>query len=216
MQSQKLVKGTTPEVATLRFLQGKESCFQVPKIPHNFEHNGSSYLFISRLPGHTLGAAWADLNDEWRRHYVNEVVEVYKALETWKGKDISGVNGKFVPDEYLIKMGAMMDFSPENLENGCKAIGMDCSNLVFYHADLGPGNIIVEEDPEQGAIGIIDWECAGYFPRGCIRTKFRIPSRLDLPDGDEPHLFRAEVQRALGKSGFEEYAEAWQSWWLTS
>ncbi|KKK22180.1 hypothetical protein ARAM_007478, partial [Aspergillus rambellii] len=64
-----------------------------------------------------------------------------------------------------------------------KRWGMDCSDLVFYHADLGPGNIIVEDVPRTGSLGLIDWEIAGYFPRGWIRT-----NGLDLPgSGAEPH-----------------------------
>ena len=44
---------------------------------------------------------------------------------------------------------------PEILEENCIRIGMDISSLVFYHCDLGPGNI--EPDNNRG-IGIIDWE----------------------------------------------------------
>ncbi len=33
---------------------------------------------------------------------------------------------------------------------------MDCSSFGFYHCDLGPGNIIVND-----RIGILDWETAG-------------------------------------------------------
>lgn len=43
---------------------------------------------------------------------------------------------------------------------------MACSKFVFYHADLGPGNIIVEDIPETGTIDVIDWELASYFPKG--------------------------------------------------
>lgn len=45
-------------------------------------------------------------------------------------------------------------------------MGMACSKFVFYHADLGPGNIIVEDIPETGTIDVIDWELASYFPKG--------------------------------------------------
>jgi len=38
---------------------------------------------------------------------------------------------------------------------------MDCSDLVFSHADLGPTNIIVEVNPRTGAVGVTDFEIAG-------------------------------------------------------
>jgi predicted unusual protein kinase regulating ubiquinone biosynthesis (AarF/ABC1/UbiB family) len=42
---------------------------------------------------------------------------------------------------------------------------MDCLNFVFTHADLGPTNIIVEDELNLGKVEIIDFEIAGYFPR---------------------------------------------------
>jgi hypothetical protein len=82
------------------------------------------------------------------------------------------------------------------------------SKFVFYHADLAPGNILVEEIPETGDVGIIDWEVAGFFPRGWIRTKFRISSGLDLPDSatDTPWEWRSGVQKLLGAHGFVDHA----------
>jgi hypothetical protein len=40
------------------------------------------------------------------------------------------------------RLGNRDDFSLA--QKGCKEIGMDCSRLVFYHADLSPKNIIVK------------------------------------------------------------------------
>jgi hypothetical protein len=68
--------------------------------------------------------------------------------------------------------------------------------------------------PKVGSVGIIDWEIAGYYPRGWIRTKFRICSGLDIPNPvKEQHWWRWEVQKSLGEHGFEDYSEKWGSWW---
>lgn len=93
-------------------------------------------------------------------------------------------------------------------------IGMDCSSFCFYHADLGPTNIIVEDKPNSGEVGIIDFEISGYFPRGWIRTKFRISSGMDLSASatNNQTWWRAEVQKALGANGFEDYSQAWIEW----
>lgn len=53
---------------------------------------------------------------------------------------------------------------------------MDCSSFVFYHADLNSTNIIVNDQ----SVGIVDWEIAGYVPRGWIRTKFLISAAMVL------------------------------------
>lgn len=89
---------------------------------------------------------------------------------------------------------------------------MDCSSpFEFYHCDLGPGNIIVDFVADQVVVGVIDWECAGFFPRHWIRTKFRMCSSMDLPEGDTSD-WRARMQRKLGEEGFPEVAEAWMVW----
>lgn len=37
-------------------------------------------------------------------------------------------------------------------------LGMDCSGFDFYHSDLGPGDIIMEDIPVTESVGIINWE----------------------------------------------------------
>jgi hypothetical protein len=49
---------------------------------------------------------------------------------------------------------------------------MDCLNFVFTYTNLGPMNIIVEDKPNLGKVGIINFKIAGYFPQSWIRTKF--------------------------------------------
>ena len=43
------------------------------------------------------------------------------------------------------------------------------SFLHFYHADLGPRNIMVWGDGD--VLGILDWESAGFYPRGWVVLK---------------------------------------------
>ncbi|PGH00864.1 hypothetical protein AJ80_09116 [Polytolypa hystricis UAMH7299] len=135
-------------------------------------------------------------------------------LADWKGHMLSGVDGKNMPEDYLIRTGTVDDFSPANLQKGCEAMGMGCSSFVFYHANLGPGNIIVENEPMLGTVAIIDWELAGYFPRGWVRTKFRLSGGLDFEPWitDNPTWWRSEVQKLLEINGFEDYSQAWLSW----
>lgn len=170
---------------------------------------------MSRVPGRTLADAWPTLDEVWKHHYVEVVVKTCETLAGWEGPVLGGVDGKNIPEQYLTKRGAVMDFHPQKLTEVCQLMGMDCSRFVFYHADLGPGNIIVEDVPKAGTIGIIDWEIAGYVPRGWIRTKFRLSSGLDLPnpgEGEEPHWWRSEVQKLLEKHGFEDHSADWVSW----
>ncbi|KFZ15621.1 hypothetical protein V502_05495 [Pseudogymnoascus sp. VKM F-4520 (FW-2644)] len=208
-------EGVTPESVTLNFVRGQHPSFETPKVIHHAFGNDRSYLFLQRVPGRTLDAAWPSLDEYWRRHYVGVVANICSEMAEWKGPEFGGVDGKNIPERYLLKPSAPEDFSSANLQAECEAMGMDCSNFVFGHADLGPTNIIVEDEPDSGKVGIIDFEIAGYFPRSWIRTKFRISSGMDLSPlaADNPHWWRAEVQRALGANGFDDAVEAWEEWW---
>ncbi|CAG8391192.1 unnamed protein product [Penicillium salamii] len=207
--------GIKPEAATLAFVHAQRPDFETPTVLLEREHNNRSYLFLSRVQGRTLGDAWPTLDEKWRHHYMKTIVDVCKFLEKWKSDIPCGVHGNNALEPLLIKYCAEEDYSPGNLQRGCESMGMDCSKFVFYHADLGPGNIIVENIPKTGSVGIIDWELAGYFPKGWIRTKFRISRGLNLPDTatDNPTEWRAGVQELLGEHGFEHYTSQWVSWW---
>jgi hypothetical protein len=120
------------------------------------------------------------------------VVKVCKEMAEWEGHSFGGVDGQNIPKRYLLMPCGLEDFNSTNLLAACEAMGMDCLRFVFYHADLGPTNIIVEEKPSAGKVGIIDFEIAGYFPRSWIRTRFRISSGMDLSRSatDDPYWWK--------------------------
>ncbi|KAL2840372.1 hypothetical protein BJX68DRAFT_246745 [Aspergillus pseudodeflectus] len=208
------VENTTPESTTLAFVHKQQPSFKLPTIFYQAQFNGRSYLFLSRVTGRTLADAWPTLDKKWRCHYVNTLVDICESLAAYKGSMIGGVDGQHIPESYLIANGTVENFNPQNLLEACRTMGMDCSEFVFYHADLGPGNIIVEETPTTGMVGIIDWELAGFFPRGWIRTKFRISRGLNLPESvEDPHWWRSEAQKLLGERGFEDFTQEWVNWW---
>ncbi|KAF2189929.1 hypothetical protein K469DRAFT_701210 [Zopfia rhizophila CBS 207.26] len=204
-------EGVTPESVTLNFVQDQHPSFDTPRVIHHAFGKDRSYLFLQRLPGRTLDKAWPSLNEQWRLHYVNAVVNICKEMAEWKGHRFGGVDNQNIPEFYLQPPGTD-NFS--SLQATCEAIGMDCSSFVFYHADLGPTNIIVEDDPKSGRVGIIDFEISGYFPRGWIRTKFRLSPGMDLSASatSTPTWWRSEVQKALGANGFEDYSKSYMEW----
>lgn len=151
-----------------------------------------------------------------RQECVCRIANICKTLSTWKGEAISGVDGNQLTDQYLLKPRAEIDFDPGHLLKSCGEMGMDCSSLVFYHCDLGPGNILF--DRTDGSIGIIDWETAGYILKEWIRTKFRCSSGMDLPErpGEDipQHDWRRRVSQGLEKLGFSDVVENWVNWWM--
>ena len=75
--------------------------------------------------------------------------------------------------------------------------------LHFYHADLGPSDIMVSE--EGNVEGILDWESAGFYPRYWIILK---PMRsagfyLKSAEGTKREAWRDLLRHMLMKEGFE-------------
>lgn len=67
-------EGVTPEAVTLNFVRAQKPSVETPRVLYHAFDNDLSYLFLQRLPGRTLDAAWPSLNEHWRHHYVTAVV----------------------------------------------------------------------------------------------------------------------------------------------
>jgi len=132
-------------------------------------------------------------------------------LAEWKGDCIAGVDGGQLWDYGMNKLGVEV-FDHEHFRRNCEELGMDCSNLCFYHCDLGAVNIII--DPVTGSLGIIDWETAGYVPKEYIRTKFRFHFGMNLPSDthDGKVDYRKRVAIKLSEMGFPDVIERWVPW----
>ncbi|KFY38223.1 hypothetical protein V494_04480 [Pseudogymnoascus sp. VKM F-4513 (FW-928)] len=204
-----LDSGATREHVTLHYLHNKRPLsFAIPDVYYHAEHDGRYYIILSSLAGQTVTEAWPKLDEAMRQHYVSQVVNSCKELAAWQADCISGVDGNYLPDAFL---GMTKDFDPQTLLDSCRALEMDCSTFIFYHCDLGPGNIIVNH--ENRSIGIIDWETAGFVPKEWVRTKFCISGGMDLPGDDQESRvdWRRRVQRQLGVEGFFEIADRWMT-----
>ncbi|KAI0506316.1 hypothetical protein F5B22DRAFT_639321 [Xylaria bambusicola] len=181
----------TREHTTLQYLRNKQPLdFNIPEV-YYYTDPGNRYLIaLSKVPGRTLNEIWYELEETKQQECVRRIAKICIDLATWEGQAISGVDAQ---DE--------MNFDPAYVLKSCKEIGMDCSSFVFYHADLGPGNILLDE-----VDGSIEWIC----------TKFRCSSGLDLPQraGNVATTdWRARVARELNRLGFSDAVDDWATWW---
>ncbi|KAI0554356.1 kinase-like domain-containing protein [Xylaria curta] len=208
----------TKEHTTLEYLRDRQPLnFRIPDVYYHTDIGNRYLLVLGGLAGRTLDDTWHEMEETARQEYVRSIAKICMELATWEGEIISGVDGKQLTDQYLLKSSAEMDFNPGHLFNNCKEMGMNCSSLVFYHCDLGPGNILLDES--DGSIGIIDWETAGYVPKEWIRTKFRCSSGMDLSErvGEKAPRsdWRRRVSQELARLGFSDVVENWLVWRYT-
>jgi hypothetical protein len=157
--------------------------FAVPSVIHHMRSQDRYFIIQSRIPGTTLSEAWPSMDESTEECYVSRIAGICKELAAWTGNGIHGVDRQNLSDLYVTPLHGVEDMSPQNLLSNCAHLKMDCSLFVFYHCDLGPGNIIV--DPGQRSLGVVGWEMAGFLPREWIRTKFCVSGGLDLPGNDD-------------------------------
>jgi aminoglycoside phosphotransferase len=202
----------TREHVTLEFLRRRQPRgFAFPRVIHHFEDGPRYFLVVSRVPGQLLDQAWPRMDEARRQHYVDRVARVCHGLAQWKGQSICGVDGRHLFERFLIRGGSTADdaLAPQQLRRNCADMAMDVSNLVFYHCDLGPMNLLV--DPATGALGIIDWELAGYVPVEWVGTKFRLSAGMDLSGAgdDVKRDWRLRVSRHLEGMGYRSVVGPW-------
>ncbi len=210
-----ITPNATREHTTLQYLRNKQPLdFHIPDVYYHSDLGDRYLIVLGRVPGRTLNEIWYELGETKQQECVRRIAKICMELSTWEGETISGVDGKRLTDQFLEKSTDEMSFDPGRLLENCKKIGMDCSSSVFYHADLGPGNILLDE--MDRSISIIDWETVGYVPKDWIRTKFHCSSGMDLPEraGDIlPTDWRVRVARELARLGFREVVDEWVAWY---
>ncbi|AEO64257.1 uncharacterized protein THITE_2110209 [Thermothielavioides terrestris NRRL 8126] len=208
----------TWEHVTLDYLHNKcplgQLSFALPRVIHHVQSKDRYFIIQSRIPGKTLAEAWPFMDESTKEHYVTRIADICAELAAWTGDGVHGVDGRNLSDLYLTPLRGVEDMSPGNLLKNCVEIGMDCSTFVFYHCDLGPGNIIV--NLKERSLGVVDWEMVGFVPREWIRTKVRVSSGLDLPGDDDEvrQEWRRRLQRRLAQNGFPEIADRWMAWFM--
>jgi hypothetical protein len=205
------VPGITPESTTLKYVQERNPSFMTPEILHHAFDYDRNYLFLRRIPGKTLFKAWPNLDEHWRQKYIDEIVRLIQEMEQWKGA-LVGVDGQGVLENWILLPRSKSDYTPENLRANFEDLGMDCSDCAFYHADLAPTNILVEDEPQTGRVSLIDFELAGFFPKAWIRTKFKASWAFDLDESanSDPKSYRNQMEKTLEPHGYEDFTEVWR------
>lgn len=135
----------------------------VPQVYRFFRKGDRGYIVMEYIKGEVL----VPLEDPKRiRRVARAVAHIHKISSPVPGPPRAGVPHGLLWSEYedlcfrsisdvemyfntrLVKESTLLSFGP--------------CNLVFCHLDIAPRNIVWLEN---GAMCLLDWECAGFYPR---------------------------------------------------
>lgn len=176
------------------------------------------------VPGEDLNDLWKDLPYEKQNSVIQQVAEHIDTLAQLKNDRPVSAEGGMIKEPWLQHFNPETPFhlwgllDPNKTKEWEPIWGVEENKLVFYHCDLGPTNIKVEvQKGEPKVTGILDWEVAGFLPRGWIVTKFLVSGGLDFDwegEGEEDEsVWRLSLAEFLvEKKGYKGFANRWIKW----
>lgn len=212
----------TREHTTLQALKNLRRSFGIPEVLFHGEWNGRYVLITRKVRGQTISQAWPTLGEDVKTLCVARMACICKEISTvfGPGHAIVGIDGGQLSERYFgSQSGRTWDFNVSLMQQNCAKAGLDTSELMFYHCDLTPGNVLIDFDSKgRLEIGIIDWECAGFVPANWVRTKVIVGPAFDFEfSGDsteqERRDWRERLQSGLKDEGFRDVSEKFWRWW---
>lgn len=222
-------EGLELEANTIRFVGEKAPEIPIPELVHTWiDHDlDRTFLITKRVGGQILGRAWPQLSTLRRIQIADEIARYCVTLGANTSSRFETVTGCGVYEPWLMestpqphpswKPRMLGPFSREAMHTYMTKISTEPApdldpRFHFYHADLGPTNIMVSEDGDR-VTGIIDWESGAYYPRFWVATKPVTAWAFSLEcETDEPKLWGQLLGRALEKNGYTRLDVAFCRW----
>ena len=160
------------------------STIPTPKVVYSWVDSewNRSFLVLTAVEGETLRQAWPTLSLDQRRNVADIVAQFCKDLALSTSERLETVDKKGIVEPFLSvrppdsepswRPQLLGPFDSSDLQNYLCCSSLEIlvpeGRLYLFHADLGPGNIMLKD----GRItGILDWESAAYYPRYWLATK---------------------------------------------
>ncbi|KAI9652185.1 MAG: hypothetical protein M1831_007166 [Alyxoria varia] len=224
------IEGMEKEEATINFVK-ENTCINVPKVIQAWieEPLNRSFLITQQMNGQTLQQAWKSLTEEQHKQIASTIASFIEILSAFTSDRFQSVTGAGVADDHLnveqpwsepswkphflrpmspLRLKEFLSWSPALLE-------ID-ERFRFYHADLGPTNIMVTGD--GGVVGIIDWESAAFYPDFWLGTKPCVSAGylLEFCDADnevtQDTAWGYALRDALEAKGFSFRGDVYIKW----
>lgn len=182
-----------------------------PESPH-----APASILMTRLPGQELGDVYNALHADDRDAIITEVNTIPDTMRSWAspwGERICSIrvpNHRIEPCEseqefhgFILGAASAHSFSSEEESQKTLATARRINDLrhrvVFTHGDFAVHNILVH----RGRVsGMIDWECAGWYPEYWefttpLRWSSRIPASFIGPLVTGRYEQELEDERAI-------------------
>jgi hypothetical protein len=215
--------GMELESDTIQFVKWKVPCTPLPKVIHSWvdEEWNRSFLIMKRVVGQTLRDAWPQLPSPQRMYIANGIAKHCAKLAAITSLTFESATGCGVLEPFLMAPAepSHPSWKPRLLgplplakfatyiSNWSNTSYVDIGfSFHFYHADLGPDNIIVSKDGSIEAI--LNWESAGFYPRFWIASKLVVSQGFNLNPTEETKkgAWRELLGSMLKKQGYEPIA----------
>ena len=225
-KSRSWTPGQGTEAGAIKFVQQHAPSVPVPTVLESYVDPlaGRSYTLLLSVPGDDLNEVWKTLTFEQQNSLIQQVAEHIDTLAHLKNDKLVSAEGEMIFEPWLQHFNPETPYHLRGLLDPNKGKeweqiwGVEENKFVFYHCDLGPTNIKVEvQMGEPKVTGLLDWEAAGFLPRGWIATKFRVSGGLDFDwdgEGEEDECVWREglSQFLVEKKGYKEFANRWVKW----
>jgi tRNA A-37 threonylcarbamoyl transferase component Bud32 len=203
------------EEAALRVVS-KHTAIPAPSLVDFVSSDNRTYLLMTEITGKTLERVLNSLSDPELLRLAQDLKSVISELRSIpSGGAICGAAGNISPcHDFRLPDDRCGPFASESLFNdylvSClpeedrSTLNSYCQHSIFFtHGDLVTRNIIMESGRLKG---IVDWECAGFFPEYWEKTKAIFSCthpdwvRLvdDVLDGYEPEIEREKRLWEIG------------------
>ncbi|KAF2815600.1 uncharacterized protein BDZ99DRAFT_457582 [Mytilinidion resinicola] len=215
--------GMQLESDTIRYVN-RVSSVPTPEVVYSWVDTdwNRSFLVLKPLKGRTLLQAWETLSIDRRMELASTVARFCKTLALSTSKMLETANGKGIIEPFLTaqppnsepswKPQFLGPYSTYQLQSYLSdpSVTGDTELFYFYHADLGPTNIIVTED--GSIVGIVDWESAAFYPMFWLGTKPLVSAGFFLHSGAERRAWAILLASSLEEEGFASDMVRYLAW----
>jgi len=214
--------GMQRESDTIHFVKSTSSV-PVPEVVFSWVDVdwNRSFLILEALKGQTLDHAWKTLSTNQRTQVADTVAQYCKELACGTSERLMTEKGSSLQDQFLTrhppdaepswKPWTLGPYSSHQLEDYLsESLEGQFDLFYFYHADLGPSNIILSGD--GSIVGILDWESAAYYPKFWLGTKPLVSAGFFLQGTGERRAWATLLVESLEREGFPTDMQLYRKW----